>query len=160
MRAIFFFLLLQIAIENTSGQMTQKLNLIIVVDENIVVAGISNVQIQGTINNKNETIELSYYPGSLSVNDNNFSKLFTETAKPLLLKFDFSEYHRERKITYSYQVEIKKEWFKEKFFILKIYNLIKEKYKKKFNAVDKNKDYVYEIDSPSYTTRLINNSRH
>lgn len=154
MKLFSILMFLQIATLNLKSQLSRNVNLIIVINEKIVVSGISDFRVSyknDSINNK-----AKFYPGCLSMNDTAYNKLTREDNELLLLKFEFSEYKESRVINFSYEVEVSNSLFKEPYFILHIYNLSKRKYKRKYLDFN-NKGFVYEIDSPSYTTRLVQN---
>ena len=91
-----------------------------------------------------EIINIDYSPGSLSINNTDFDKLQSSRVKSFKLKFNYTEICKNDNIDYSYEIELKKGWIKHYYFVLKIYNTDKKKYKKLFNPIlDKNYTYEY-----------------
>jgi len=138
------------------GQDIRKsFDFIIVIDDNIVVGSIASMQIELVSGRGKEVIAASYYPGNLSFAEGDYGKLMSDSTRAINLKFTNYEYTGQNQITYNYDIELKKEWLRGYFNILRIYDLDKKKYKAKYNPSGIGKNYAYEIESPSHSFRLI-----
>ncbi|WP_207515622.1 hypothetical protein [Longitalea luteola] len=156
MLKIFVLILALVSIPRAYSQENNKnLDLIIVIDESVSVNTISNFKIRVTSSNTEDIIASSYYPGNLVLKQTDYAKMMTDTARTILLEFDYNEYVNNKHLTYHYSIEFKKSWFRELFNILRIYNLDKKKYKKKFKSIDTSQKYIYEMDSPGGTFRYV-----
>ena len=147
-----YFLFIWLAFEMFAkgyGQNVKKnLDLIIVIDENIVVGTIASER-------SKEIIDASYYPGNLSITENNYIKLISDSTKSIKLRFIYYEYAGQDQTTYNYEIELRREWIEDYFNILRVYNLKKQKYKGKYSPNEVGKNYAYEIVTPSHSFRLI-----
>lgn len=138
------------------GQDARKsLDFIIIVDENIAVGSIASLKIEAISATNKTLITGSYYPGSLSLMENDYYRIMADSTKTIRLKFTYYEYVGLNQITYSYDIELKKEWLNDYFNILHLYNLNKKKYKARYSPREVGKNYVYEIQSPSHTFKLV-----
>lgn len=141
----------------TYGQdVMKRLDFIIVIDDNIAVGSIASLQIAmmsggGT----KEFISASYYPGNLSLTENDYGKLMSDSVKAIYLKFTHYEYVGQKQTTYNYDIELKREWLGDYFNILRVYDLNKKVYKRKYSPNGADKNCAYEIESPSHSFRLI-----
>lgn len=138
------------------GQDARKsLDFIIIVDENIAVGSIVSLKFEAVSATNKTIIAGSYYPGSLSLMENDFNRIMSDSIKTIRLKFTYYEYIGLNQITYNYDIELKKEWLNDYFNILRVYNLNKKKYKARYVPREAGKNYVYEIQSPSHTFKLV-----
>jgi hypothetical protein len=138
------------------GQDVRKnLDFIIVIDDNIAVGSIVSLQIELVSETSKEAIAASYYPGSLSLTESDYGKIMSDSTKAINLKFIHYEYVGQNQVTYNYDIELKREWLKDYFNILRIYDLNKKKYKAKYSPSGPGKNYAYEIQSPSHSFLLI-----
>ncbi len=133
---------------NFTAQEVKNLNFIISVDESIVGGNIYNTQIIIYKESGNsERVKTNYYPGNLSLNEVDYREILSEDTKSFALSFNYSEYCNTDEHHYDYEIELKKEWFEHYFFILKVYNTNKKKYKKIFDAIE-GKEFTYEYYYP------------
>lgn len=138
------------------GQDVKKeLDFIIVIDDNIAVGSIASLKIELVSGKGKETIAASYYPGNLSLSGGDYNKLMSDSTKAINLKFINYEYAGQSQATYSYDIELKREWLRDYFNILRIYDLDKKKYKAKYSPIGVGKNYAYELESPSHSFRLV-----
>lgn len=127
------------------------MDFIISIDEEIPTGSLSTFRIIAQTRNGYDTLKVDYYPGSLNMDSIDYSRLLDSSAKSIYLAFSYVD--REGK--YDYKIELKKRWLEQYFFILRIYNTTKKKYKKMFSQNDATRLYVYEFDYPGGATRLI-----
>ena len=133
----------------------KSLDLIIVIDGNITVGSIASLQIERVTRRDKEIIAANYYPGSLSFTETDYGKLMSDSTKAINLKFTYYEYVGQNQTSYNYDIELKKEWLRDYFNILRIYDLDKKQYKGKYSPSGVDKNYAYEIESPSHSFRLV-----
>jgi len=134
----------------------KNLDFIIVIDDNIAIGSIASLQIELVLSGRGkEVIAASYYPGNLSLSEADYGKLMSDSTKAINLKFIKYEYAGQNQTTYSYDIELKREWLRDYFNILRIYDLDKKKYKAKYSPSGIGKNYAYEIESPSHSYRLV-----
>jgi hypothetical protein len=137
------------------GQEVKKnLDLIIVIDDKIADGSIASPKIQLVSGSGKEIIYVNYYPGNLSLAESDYSKILSDSTGIINLDFTYSEYVGQNQITYSYEIELKREWLEDYFNILRIYNLNKEKYKG-YSASGVGKHYAYDLESPSHSRLSI-----
>lgn len=140
-----------------SQSIAKQLDFIIVIDEKIATNSIYSFEIKATTYLGNRDIESNYFPGNISMSQDDFNFLLSDSVNKFYFLFTYYEYINKKQIAYTYEIEIKKPWLKDNFNIIYIYNLNKEKYKKKYNPISKGKNYNYELDSPSNTYKLLKN---
>ena len=131
----------------------KKLDFIIVIDDNIATGSISTVQLK-TKTEGEKVISANYYPGSLELKNSDYTKLMSESGS-IYLTFVYHEYDMNTQKNYSYELELKKPWFSDYYNIIRIYNLDKKKYKNKYKPLDKNRNYNFELESPSNSFKLV-----
>ncbi len=124
---------------------TKHFDFIISIDGNIMQT-LTNPQI--VIKNDKDilkTINVSYHPGNLSINQEVISML-PEREKTIYLKFDYSEYSTKKgeQEIHNYEIEMGKNWFDKSYMIVKIYNTYK-KQNKKLLPLD-GKTYTFDLD--------------
>lgn len=153
MKRIVYLLSLLTCCMQLSAQ--KNVNLIVLIDENIVVGSLSGLKLVAVAANGNkETINADYYPGNLSLSEDDYKKLLDTTIKTVYLVFNYTEYQNKKQQTYNYEIDLNKGWLQHYYYILHIYNTTKKKYTKMF-TVPEGKEYVYEFDYPGGSTKLI-----
>ena len=123
-------------------------NFIICVDENIIesIARPSIVIQKGDEVIKN--VEVSYIPGKLSMNTDDYVLLSTVGDASLFLSFYYYEYSSTGKQKmYNYKIEIGKNFFTLSYVIFYIYNLDKKKYKEKLKPLSKDQNYTFDLST-------------
>jgi len=145
---IFYFFLFFSA----HAQEIKHLDFIIVIDEQIVreSLGIKFVIKDETDYQEIETTE-GYRPGNISLKQIDYDKLTSNQTKTLYIKFNYQTYVGNESYYYNYEIEYNKIWLQDGYNILRIYNLDKRKYKKKFDPISVGKNYTFEVESPSHT---------
>jgi len=133
----------------------KSLDLIIIINGNIAVGSIAALHIERVTGRDKEGIAANYYPGNLSLTQADYDKLMSDSTKLINLKFTSYEYKGQNQTVYNYDIELKKEWLRDYFNILRIYDLNKKQYKGKYSPSGVGKNYAYEIESPSHSFRLV-----
>ncbi|OXE97148.1 hypothetical protein BC749_108240 [Flavobacterium araucananum] len=136
---ILVFLLGQVASAQDSKRAS---NFIITIDENIITTLANSKIILSQGNNIVRTIQFTYYPGSLSMNQADYDEIM-KFEGTILLKFDYYEYLKDEQKIINYEIETGKIWFEQPYLILKIYNTNKKKYRKLEPL--KGKEYTFEL---------------
>lgn len=138
------------------GQKGRKdINLIIVIDDKISIGSISNLKILIPPADENKYIlPVEYYPGALLIDSVDFNTIKASEFDYFLFNFIYYEYQGNRQKVYQYSIRFEKIWLKDSFLILRIFNLNKQKNKNKLKKPKPIK-YVYELESPSFTFKLV-----
>lgn len=140
------------------SQSLKSLDFIIMVDEKIVEGSITTVQLKTSTKRSEKNFVAEYHPGNLSLKQEDFEEILSDSTKSVYLCFDYSEFGNGNQTLHSYKIEIKKPWLMSRYCIFRIYNLYKKKYKKAFDSpANKGKEYVFELDSPGNTFYLLRN---
>lgn len=134
------------------AQEKSALNLIIAIDDKIATASISNIQLI-LVNNKNDstTIEAGYYPGNLFVKDIDSSQFKGDELVRIKLSFTYNEYIKDQIQKKRYSIFLPPSFRNEHYVILRVYNLNKKRYRKRFYPCEQCNDYSYEIESGNQT---------
>ena len=131
---------------NAKGQENKRINLILTVNEEIVSGKMTAIMLE--ILDSTETaqkIRINYYPGSLELANSDYQALLSSTTKKIVLSFNYQESIPGEII--RYEIELQKGWLPNSYNILKIYDLSKVKYKKRFNPIDSNHNYTFELEA-------------
>ena len=126
----------------------KKFDFIISVDEEIVKKISKSLIIVKQGESVLKKINVSYYPGNLSIASEDYDMIFSDQGTSLFIQFDYYQYsfNGEQEI-YNYEIEIGRNLLQpQSFVILKIYNLDKKKYRKRFDPLSKDKNYTFELD--------------
>ena len=126
----------------------KKFDFIISVDEEIVKKISKSLIIVKQGESVLKKINVSYYPGNLSIAIEDYDMIFSDQGTSLFIQFDYYQYsfNGEQEI-YNYEIEIGRNLLQpQSFVILKIYNLDKKKYRKRFDPLSKDKNYTFELD--------------
>lgn len=129
------------------SQETKNIDFIVVVDEEIVT---NSLGIKFSITSKDgnsreiETVT-GYYPGNLSMRKSDYDDLISDKIQGIILRLHYNPYINGKSFNYTYEIEVGKSWFEQSFVILKIYNLDKKRYKRRFDPLSKNKNYTFEL---------------
>lgn len=133
------------------SQETKNFDLIILVDEELAT-NISNVHLQVISQNDTINIGASYHPGNLSLPQKRFEQIMSDKTKTIVMSFNyFNSKSKNRLKHYSYRISYNKNWLKESFNILRIYNFDKRKYRKKYNPAFEYATFARELDFGWYS---------
>lgn len=154
MRRVIYLIALLFCYAKINAQQ-KNIDLIISIDDGIAVGSLSGLKLVAISTNGNkETINADYYPGNLTLSDNDYKKLLDTGIKTVHLVFNYAEHQNPRQPSYNYEIDLNKGWLQHYYYILRIYNTTKKKYRKMF-TVPEGKTYVYEFDYPGGSTKLI-----
>lgn len=132
-----------------------NINLIITIDNEVVIGSISGMKLMAIEEDgRKEVMKADYYPGNLSISEEDYQRLNNPHIKTVYLVFNYTESQAGNVKIYSYDIDMKKAWLKNYFHIVHIYNTSKKRFKRLFNPPP-GKDYVYEFDYPGGSTRLV-----
>ncbi|AYQ32284.1 hypothetical protein DTQ70_08870 [Runella sp. SP2] len=124
--------------------MGRKLNLIVVIDQRVIIGGLTNIQLRSG----SDTFSVNYEPGNLTIADT--SKFFSKTdSLPAILSFYYDEHNR-TDLAYNnhYEIPLERVWLKRSFIVLRIYNTDRKPYKRIYNSL-KGLSYTFELDLPT-----------
>jgi len=137
---------------NIYSQEIKNIDFIIVIDEEITT---NSLGIKFLITSKGGSREVEavtgYYPGNISLKKSDYDDLISDETQKVILKFNYQTYIDGKSYYYRYEIEYNKLWLQDTYNILKIYNLDKRKYRKKLEPLSKDRNYTFELLSPSYT---------
>lgn len=147
MRNLLLTLIILISLNSFSQNEKVNFNFIICIDEHIV----SKLQSPTILVKKNEqvikSIDLSYYPGSLTMYKNNFIELNQLNNDEIIyLCFSYNDYSNNNQNILFYEVEMGKNWFNTSYLILNLYNTFKKKYRKKLEPLS-GKEYTFDLET-------------
>ncbi|WP_430614151.1 hypothetical protein [Flavobacterium sp. JP2137] len=135
---------------NVYSQEVKNINFIIVIDEEIIT---NSLGVKLLITSKDESSReikttTGYYPGNISLRKSDYDDLISDETQSVILKFNYQTYIKDKSYYYTYEIEAGKNWFNHNmFFILKVYNLDKKKYRKRFDPLSKDKNYTFELNT-------------
>lgn len=151
MRNHYIVLLILITSFGLKAQSSMNLDVVILINEKIVLSNMNDLTIEvKKSNGKVITHDIYYHPGSLKLEAKE-EDLFGEGIEGTVLKFNFFDVGKEESIEYI--INLEKNWFFDYYSILHIYNLRCKKYKKRFKPLSEDKNYTFEVDSPSHSFR-------
>lgn len=136
----------------------KSLDFIIVIDENIAIGSIAKLKMNVETEDSSRVIELNYHPGNLTMSNDEYELLTSDFAKEITLTFDYYEYIGKQQNIYNYEIDFETGWIKEPYSILRVYNLNKKKYRKRFDPLSKEKNYTFELESPRGSFKRIKNN--
>src|SRR5688572_29263794 len=145
---LLFFLFTVFSKPVTGQELEKELDIVFVIDE-IIWTSRSVLTFTLTKENHQEEIKANYFPGSLTLSESDYKKLFSEEVKSISLQFDYYQYTSQKLEIYNYDLELKKAWLKDYYNVYHIYNLDKRKYRKLFDPLSEDKNYTFTLDSPS-----------
>lgn len=133
----------------------KHLDFVIIIDGEVAIGSIANLSIELNINGNEKIIEPLYYPGNITMKESEYNQALSDSVTVVKIKFDYYKYIGKKQKLYNYEIEFQQEWLKEAFVVLKIYNLDKKEYRDKFEPLSAEKNYTFELDSPTNTFRRI-----
>lgn len=153
MKKYFLFSLLLFSYcKESKCQSNKNLDWVIVVNEKIDLF-YTAPQFIVTFNNDSSTrYKSSYHPGNLTIGQKEYDMLISDSTKSIRLEIVYYSHDKNQSV-YTYKLDFKKGFLKETYLVLKIYNMDRKKYRKKFDPIDKESDFTFEIDSPSQSLR-------
>lgn len=145
-RLIIHFILLS-SLSFLSAQEVKKMDFIITVDEEIWTTPTTPKMIvkdnQGNLIN---TFNLEYHAGNLSMKEYDFQSLLKDDIGNIEMLLRYSTVCGNETYYYDYSIDFKQSWLKNYFFVLKIYNTSRKKYRKIYEPLV-GKEYTFEYDS-------------
>ena len=138
------------------SQDVKDINFIIEIDEEIVISAKVDLFITSKDGICKEINFVSgFCPGKLLLKDLDYKELLSDSTQRITLEITYYDFNfkkvNEMEI-YFYEIEAEKFWFDVNnlsFFILKIYNLDKRKYRKRFDPLSKDQNYTFEYSTSS-----------
>lgn len=123
---------------------TQRVNMIVVIDNNVVVGGIMSPQLVVA----RMKLPVRYEPGNLSfVMSELQKKAFNTDSSKVYFDFYYNEFIKRKEYSHHYKIVLEKKWLDLSFLVLRIYNMNKKWNRKTYNSLD-GESYTYEMDTP------------
>ena len=136
-------ILIALTMETMSQESNLNWNLILTIDEELITEGIVSPSLEHRKpDNKLDILEASYIPGNLTISSFP-SNISSEDTLKLVFKYEGYGVDNEL-FQYDYSIEIDKEWLNYSYVIIHIYNLSKDKYKKRYPS-HLGKEYVFDL---------------
>lgn len=130
-------------------------NLIILINGNLEIGSISRAEIITLdVNNVEEKFEVVYEPGVLTIDNADYSKLLSDTVKSMIFKFIYYDQENVEGGGEEFEVLFNRNWFLERYTILKIYSLEIEEYNTIYYPIE-DKSYTYDVLTPNPMTSII-----
>lgn len=131
-----------------TAQETKNFDFIIMVDDEIwttpTTSIISTKDNKGNIIN---TFNAEYHAGNLSIKESDYQDLLNnDSISSIDMSLKYSKVCNDETYYYDYNIDFKRGWLNNYFFVLKIYNTEKKKYRKIYEPL-KGKKYTFEYDS-------------
>jgi hypothetical protein len=154
MKKTFSVLFFALIVQGAESQ-SKNFDVIFLIDDKIDLFFASPKLITTSINNVKNEISATYYPGNLILKSRDFESLFSVSIKSIYIEFPHYTYVKEKQIVDYYKIELKQKWLSENYLIFKIYNLNRGIYKGRYEPLEANLTYTYELDSPGFTFRRV-----
>lgn len=147
--------LIMICVISTKLQAQKNINIIISIDDRVVAGSLSGIQLIAFLGSDSlRTVTANYYPGNLSLSETDYNHLLDTSVKSVFLAFNYIEHCKNNQKTYHYEIDLQKGWLTHYYYVLRIYNTDKSKYKKLFTPLE-GKSYTYEYDYPGGSIKRI-----
>lgn len=155
MRKVFLSFVCLLLISKAFCQEKVILNWVISVDEDIILY-CEGAQFNLSFKNgKDSVIYLGYLPGSLSVKKTDFDLIKADSVATCVFLFSYNADIKNKYKSYNYSIEIEKGWINDYYFVLRIFNLDKKKYRQRFRPFQAGANYTFEFDLPGFSFRRI-----
>ncbi len=143
---VFFLFIMTFQFSNAQDNWKSS-DFIICIDEEFAYNLMNPFIIVKKGNNILKRIKIRYQPGGLSMNSDDHY-FITHQDYDLFLTFNYEYWAQNGKnYYYSYDIKVGKYFFDTGYVILKIYNMDKKKYKRRFRSLEKGETYIYELDT-------------
>lgn len=144
-RAIYFTLLFLGITQHTCGQ---NINIVIQVNEELIVSEIGGIylsfeNVKGIIYRSS----IGYIPDELTLQDEDWKKIHSDSIKRIILHFDFYNYQNNKYQSKTFEVEMEKYHFDKSYLILQVYDFRDRKYRKRYGCLT-SQDYITEFNFP------------
>lgn len=146
-KTILIYFLFLTSFSTVVAQETKRFDFIIMVDEDIWTTPTTPKMItKDSKGNVIATFDIDYHAGNLSINELDYHKLLSDKISSVNMLLKYSKVCDDETYYYNYEIEFKREWLKNYFFILKIYNTDRKNYRKIYKPLE-GKKYTFEYDS-------------
>lgn len=156
-RIIFFALTTIFQCNYLIGQEAKEIDMVITINQEVAstVQGLS-LKLEDKEGNSS-TIYPEYHPGSLMFKKSDYEVLMSSENSSIRFKFYQLGNYKKKEIQHDYSINFHKEWFKENFIVLNIYNLHNRKYKRSRKPIQNNAKYSVSMDFGHYGILDLNN---
>ena len=134
-------------------QETEEIDFVITVDERVMNT-VQGLSLKFADDESSIIINPQYHPGNLTFKQSEFNNLMSGENEILWLRFYTI---KDEESTTDYSIKIHRDWFKERFIVLGIFNLDKRKYRKQRKPIEPNMKYSVSIDFGHYSIMDLNN---
>jgi len=134
------------------------INLIITVDNEIIRFATMRFVIVDTINSKNDTIRAFYFPGHLSIEENDFNRLVENDNVSFYIRVCDAWTERHGSPCRTYHINFyERRLFFTPYTLLHIYTSNTKEFRRRFR--DNDLDYTYEIFATGYALTRARKAR-
>lgn len=135
----------------------KSLDFVVVINEDVQVTSLRRTQIIIVKDSVETSIDVNYHPGSLELPGTAYSDIMAHGNDSVFLEFHVDHYVKDDVRTVHYKIPLKRAWLEELYIVLTIYDLSVRKYRKWYGKRHDTRQYVFELDSPSHTFRIVRN---
>jgi hypothetical protein len=145
-RILFSLILLVVITPASLGQ--KKVNFIIQINERLAIDGLSGINFSFDSVDSKEKYNVEYVPGELTISDDLWTRISSDTSKRIFLKFDYNTFTGDRHDIAIFFVEMKKYHLEQQYMILNIYDFRNRKYKHWYQW-HTDKHFLAELNFPN-----------
>lgn len=146
---VFLFMVIMGGLK-ASGQTNKNIDFILIINDEVYNQRTTLV-FERYADGKRERISSSYWPGNISITEQEFSRLIDSNTDSIVLRITDDRYVNGQRRDGNYEIPFSKLWLGDLYNIVRIYDLTKARYKGVFTPLSKSKKYTYEHESPTYT---------
>lgn len=152
-----WFLLIKYDRIHAQDSTNYQSNLIITINKNVIIGNLTYIRFNVIYKNgREEDIPLAYYPGCLSIGDEEYKKLIMDSIANIKLCFIHSKFIKEDQVSKEYEINYRLDYLKYRFFIVEIYDLDIKEYGYRYEKNKKRGEkYVYEMQTSNFQNRVI-----
>ncbi len=139
---------------SSMSQNIDTLNNIIIIDETIIKKPLS-IKFTFELEGKRLFVYGNYLPGNITIDSDDLKKLKSKLTEKIEIEFSYQTYKKEKPYFYKYNIDYKKLWLTDKYTIIKLFNLDKRKYSKKYRTSSLSKNYAIGIEGYSSSIPIL-----
>lgn len=142
------------------GQDNKDFNFILVIDDTVWITYTNlKIEIRDNTDALKHTISALYYPGNLSLEEEDYEKILEAKGDSMALIIDYDEQGKKTVKNSVFELPFTASWLNNYFMVMKIYNLDNKQYKGVFEPLSKEKNYTYELNYPGGQMLRIRNKK-
>ena len=148
-----YILTIMFCFNHMLGQEMKEIDMVITIDEK-VIGKAHGILFEITAKDEsNLSIAPVYHPGSLTFSKTDYDLLMSSRERLVRLKF----YYLSNELTKDYSINFHKDWLKEDYVVLNVFNLNKRKFRKVKKPIERNASYSASLDFGHYSILDLNN---